>query len=167
MKQRMHEQLSVATVVLLSTNEFFEKKKQGTHKDVAVNGSAKRQNRSNSDGKQTIPNTNPYDELVEEIKDKLGNAATAAQLKGLLSTSTLHSKDVMNALFEALFDEQCCGVYHGDEQHQLYNGDVLEEETILQWYYVAVAGGKNSEILQNAKRFLEGLQSADYESEQE
>ena len=34
----------------------------------------------------------------------MGNAATAAQLKGLLSTSTLRSEDVMNALFEALFD---------------------------------------------------------------
>ncbi|EES15961.1 hypothetical protein BDA96_08G106900 [Sorghum bicolor] len=210
MKQRMHEQLSVSTaeMVLLSINEFFEKEKQGTHKDVAVNGSAKPQNRSNSDGKQTIPDTNPYDELVEEIKHQLRNAATAAELKDLLSTSTLCSQDVMNVLFEALFD----GVGKGfakaveknmaylaalvpDEGHQakllqaieefgskcsaaalkqipfvlraLYCGDVLEEETILQWYYVAVAGGKNSKVLQNAKPFVEGLQNADYESEQE
>ncbi|KAG0520818.1 hypothetical protein BDA96_08G106800 [Sorghum bicolor] len=186
MKQRMHEQLSVSTaeMVLLSINE------------------------SNSDGKQTIPDTNPYDELVEEIKHQLRNAATAAELKDLLSTSTLCSQDVMNVLFEALFD----GVGKGfakaveknmaylaalvpDEGHQakllqaieefgskcsaaalkqipfvlraLYCGDVLEEETILQWYYVAVAGGKNSKVLQNAKPFVEGLQNADYESEQE
>jgi len=207
MKQRMHEQLSVATaeMVLLSTNEF-EKEKQGTHKDVAVNGSAKLQN--NSEGKQTIHKTNPYDELVEEIKDKLGNAATASQLKGLLSTSTLRSQDVMNALFEALFDGVGKGFQEAvvknmaylaalvpDEGHQtmllqaieafgskcsaaalketpfvlraLYYQDVLEEETILQWYYVAVAGGKNSKVLQSAKPFVEGLQSADYESEQE
>ena len=40
----------------------------------------------------------PNDELVKEIKANLVNVATAAQLKGMLSSSTLPSQDVMNAL---------------------------------------------------------------------
>ncbi|CAN6338297.1 unnamed protein product [Urochloa humidicola] len=49
----------------------------------------------------------------------------------------------------------------------LYYGDVLEEDAILNWYNVAVASGKNSEVLQIAKPFVECLQSADYESDEE
>ncbi|OEL34653.1 Eukaryotic translation initiation factor 5 [Dichanthelium oligosanthes] len=47
----------------------------------------------------------------------------------------------------------------------LYDGDVLEEETIVDWYNAAVAAGKNSQVMKNAKPFVEWLQSAESEEE--
>ncbi|CAN6277563.1 unnamed protein product [Urochloa humidicola] len=47
----------------------------------------------------------------------------------------------------------------------LYDGDVLEEETIVDWYNAAVAAGKNSQVVKNAKPFVEWLQSAESEEE--
>jgi len=47
----------------------------------------------------------------------------------------------------------------------LYDGDVLEEETIVQWYNEAVAAGKNSEVVEKAKPVVEWLQSADESDE--
>jgi translation initiation factor 5 len=47
----------------------------------------------------------------------------------------------------------------------LYDGDVLEEETIVEWYNAAVAAGKNSQVVKNAKPFVEWLQSAESEEE--
>jgi translation initiation factor 5 len=205
-KQRMQEQLSAATaeMVMLATEETEKKKKQALQKEGAANGTAKVQDSSN--GNQTGANTTPYDELVEEIKTNLGNAATASQLKGVLSSSTLPPKDVMNALFEALFDgvgkgftkevlknkkylsaavpdegaqmlllqaiEEFCGKCSAEALKEvpvvlkaLYDGDVLEEETIVQWYNEAVAAGKDSQVLKNAKPFVEWLQSAESDSE--
>ncbi|XP_052167439.1 eukaryotic translation initiation factor 5-like [Oryza glaberrima] len=49
----------------------------------------------------------------------------------------------------------------------LYDGDVLDEEVITQWYNESVAGGKESQVVKNAKPFVEWLQSADSESEEE
>ncbi|KAK3131839.1 hypothetical protein QOZ80_6AG0512170 [Eleusine coracana subsp. coracana] len=47
----------------------------------------------------------------------------------------------------------------------LYDGDVLEEETIVEWYDAAVAAGRDSQVLKNAKPFVEWLQSAESEEE--
>ncbi|EHA8592116.1 putative eukaryotic translation initiation factor 5-2 [Cocos nucifera] len=49
----------------------------------------------------------------------------------------------------------------------LYDGDVLEEEIIVQWYEEGLAGGKNSQALKNAKPSVECLQNAESESEEE
>ncbi|XP_062218205.1 eukaryotic translation initiation factor 5-like [Phragmites australis] len=206
-KQRMQEQLSAATaeMVVLSTEEP-DKKKQVPHKEHTANGSAKDQ--ESSDDKPTIATATPYDELVGDIKASLGSAATPSQLKGVLATSTLPPQDVMNALFEALFNgvgkgfakevlknmkylaaavpdegaqtslvqaiEVFCGKCSPEALKEvpvvlkaLYDGDVLEEETIVQWYNAAVGAGKNSQVLKNAKPFVEWLQIADSESEEE
>ncbi|XP_043704786.1 eukaryotic translation initiation factor 5-like [Telopea speciosissima] len=49
----------------------------------------------------------------------------------------------------------------------LYDIDVLEEETIVQWYQEGLAGGnKNSQVWKNVKPFIEWLQSAESESEE-
>ncbi|XP_062224069.1 eukaryotic translation initiation factor 5 [Phragmites australis] len=206
-KKRIQEQLSAATaeMVMLSTDES-EKKKQADQKEGTANGSAKGQDIV--DDPQTITKASPYDELVGDIKASLGSAATPSQLKGLLSSSTLPPQDMMNALFEALFD----GVGKGfakevlknkkylaaavpDEGAQvllvqaieafgskcsaealkevpvvlkaLYDGDILEEETIVEWYNAAVAAGKNSQVLKNSKPFVEWLQSAESDEEEE
>ncbi|KAK9104423.1 hypothetical protein Scep_021267 [Stephania cephalantha] len=48
----------------------------------------------------------------------------------------------------------------------LYDGDVLEEEFIVQWYNEGLAGvNKTSPIWKNAKPFIEWLKSAESESE--
>lgn len=45
----------------------------------------------------------------------------------------------------------------------LYDGDVLDEESIVQWYdeAVAAAGETRSQVLKNARKFVEWLQSAE------
>ncbi|KAI3878186.1 hypothetical protein MKW98_015839 [Papaver atlanticum] len=51
----------------------------------------------------------------------------------------------------------------------LYDGDVLEEEHIVQWYNegVAASGSENSKIWKNVKPFIVWLQTAESESESE
>ncbi|KAJ4965639.1 hypothetical protein NE237_017488 [Protea cynaroides] len=50
----------------------------------------------------------------------------------------------------------------------LYDSDVLEEETISKWYQEGLSGGnKNSPLWKNVKPFIEWLQSAESESEEE
>ncbi|KAJ8530629.1 hypothetical protein K7X08_023510 [Anisodus acutangulus] len=49
----------------------------------------------------------------------------------------------------------------------LYDADVLEEEYIVQWYNKGVAANKDSKIWKNVKPFVEWLQSAESESEEE
>jgi translation initiation factor 5 len=172
-RKRMQEQLSAATakMVMLSTKDTEEQK------------------------------MTPYDELVEEIKDILGKAATAAQLKVVMSTSTLPAKDVMDAIFEALFHGAGKGFANSAEKNmeylaatvpdegaqmillqavgsfcgkcsaealkevpvvlKVYEGDVLEEETIVQWYDEAVAAGKYFQAVDNARGFEEWHQNAE------
>ncbi|XP_044505435.1 eukaryotic translation initiation factor 5-like [Mangifera indica] len=50
----------------------------------------------------------------------------------------------------------------------LYDADVLEEEDIVHWYQEGLNGGnQDSQIWKNAKPFIEWLQSAESESEEE
>jgi translation initiation factor 5 len=50
----------------------------------------------------------------------------------------------------------------------LYDADALEEEHILQWYQEGLkSDNKNSQIWKNVKPFIEWLQSAESESEEE
>ncbi|OMO55587.1 Translation initiation factor IF2/IF5 [Corchorus capsularis] len=50
----------------------------------------------------------------------------------------------------------------------LYDADLLEEEYVLQWYQEGLKGAnKDSQIWKNAKPFIEWLQSAESESEEE
>jgi translation initiation factor 5 len=205
-RKRMQEQLSAATaeMVMLATEET-EKKKQAAHKEEgSTNGTSRTEDKPN--GNHAVAETTPYDELVAEIKASLGNAATAAQLKGVIASSALPPKDVMDALFEALFHgagkgfakdvvknkkylaaavpdegaqmillqaiEAFCGKCSAEALKELpvvlkalYDGDVLEEETIVLWYTRAVSAGKNSEVVDKAKPVVEWLQSAESDEE--
>ncbi|KAG6470796.1 eukaryotic translation initiation factor 5-like [Zingiber officinale] len=49
----------------------------------------------------------------------------------------------------------------------LYDGDILEEDTIIKWYREGNSGGKNSIVFKNVKPFVEWLQSAESEEEEE
>lgn len=103
-KQRTEEQLSTVTEELVTLpmddSEKKNKKKEPSHKDIAVYGP----NLPDSYYEKQTSGKPPYYELVEEIKANLGKAVTVAQLKKVMSSSTLPTQDVMNALFEALFD---------------------------------------------------------------
>ncbi|KAG2709177.1 hypothetical protein I3760_05G226500 [Carya illinoinensis] len=51
---------------------------------------------------------------------------------------------------------------------ELYDHDVLEESSILEWYQKGLGGGnKTSQIWKNLKPFIEWLQNAESESEEE
>ncbi|XP_074570886.1 eukaryotic translation initiation factor 5-like [Curcuma longa] len=47
----------------------------------------------------------------------------------------------------------------------LYDGDILEEDTIIKWHSEGISGGKNSLVFKNVKPFVEWLQSAESEEE--
>ena len=50
----------------------------------------------------------------------------------------------------------------------LYDGDVIEEEFVLEWYQQGVAGAnKSSQIWKYVKPFIEWLQNAESETEEE
>lgn len=50
----------------------------------------------------------------------------------------------------------------------LYDGEVVEEDCILQWYQEGLAGSnKDSSIWNNCKSFIDWLQSAESESDEE
>ncbi|VFQ65540.1 unnamed protein product [Cuscuta campestris] len=49
----------------------------------------------------------------------------------------------------------------------LYDADILEEEYIVQWYNEGVKEDKDAPLWKNAKPFIEWLQSAESESEEE
>ncbi|XP_059284427.1 eukaryotic translation initiation factor 5-like [Lycium ferocissimum] len=49
----------------------------------------------------------------------------------------------------------------------LYDADVLDEEYIVEWYNKGVAANEDSKIWKNVKPFVEWLQSAESESEEE
>ncbi|KAH1065288.1 hypothetical protein J1N35_030275 [Gossypium stocksii] len=50
----------------------------------------------------------------------------------------------------------------------LYDNDILEEEFIMEWYQKGVAGvNKSSQIWKNSKPFIEWLQNAESETEEE
>ncbi|XP_073151257.1 eukaryotic translation initiation factor 5-like [Henckelia pumila] len=50
----------------------------------------------------------------------------------------------------------------------LYDADILEEENIMQWYDEGIAGSNiDSAVWKNAKPFIDWLQNADSESEEE
>ncbi|XP_006656434.1 eukaryotic translation initiation factor 5-like [Oryza brachyantha] len=200
-KQRMQEQLSAATaeMVMLSTDEP-EKKQEVSQKEGASNGSTKHVVEE--------AKSSPYNDLVEELKDYFAKGATAAQLKGLMTSSAVPPQDAMNALFDALFGglgkgfakevvkkKKFLAAAVPDEASQmvlllalvafgakaspeavkevpivlkaLYDGDVLDEEVITQWFNESVAGGKESQVVKNAKPFVEWLQQADSESDEE
>ncbi|OAY66613.1 Eukaryotic translation initiation factor 5 [Ananas comosus] len=135
------------------------------------------------------------------------NKVTPNQLQSFLGTSGQPPRDVMTALFEALFGgvgkgfakevgkkrkyiaafvqdeasqllllqaiEVFCGKCSAEALKEvalvlkaLYDADVLEEESIAQWYEEGTAGGTSCQVLKNVKPFVEWLQTAESEEEE-
>ncbi|TYJ29069.1 hypothetical protein E1A91_A06G045100v1 [Gossypium mustelinum] len=198
-QQRIQEQLSAVTadMVMLSTDE--EKKK-------SVKKSPEPETKVHENG------VGAHDKLVDEIKEYFKKGLSPNQLKSFLGSLTGTSKEVMDALFIALFNdvgkgfakevtkkknyiaaavaatkeersqvvllnsiESFCSKASPEAAKEvalvlkvLYDDDILEEEFIMEWYQKGIAGSnKGSQIWKNLKPFIEWLQTAESESEDE
>ncbi|KAL5136344.1 Eukaryotic translation initiation factor 5 [Glycine soja] len=88
------------------------------------------------------------------------------------------AQEKMSALVEALFEGtekefSCKSTSNALKEvalvlKALYDADVLEEEHIVQWYQKGLKGeNKNSKIWKNVQPFIDWLQSAESETEEE
>ncbi|KAF8666348.1 hypothetical protein HU200_053448 [Digitaria exilis] len=162
-EQRMQEQLTTVTaeLVTLSTDES-EKKKESSHNDAAVYGSSN--HLDNSDDKQIVG---------KALSDGVGKGFTEEVVKNmdyLAAAVPDNGSQTLLLLAIEVFSRKCSALALKEIPfvlRALYYGDVLDEETILRWYNVAAANGKNSQVLQYAKPFVECLQNSDYESEEQ
>ncbi|KAJ0460655.1 putative W2 domain, MIF4G-like domain superfamily protein [Helianthus annuus] len=122
--------------------------------------------------------------LVDVAKESL---KTGVGPKALLASLSGSPQENASALYEALLDgvekgfskhlpiEDFCGKSNPNAVKEvalvlkaLYDVDILEEEYVVKWYEEGTSGGnKSSPIWKNAKPFVEWLQSAESESEEE
>ncbi|XP_048129869.1 probable eukaryotic translation initiation factor 5-1 [Rhodamnia argentea] len=202
-RQRIQEQLSSATadMVMLSTNEEKSKSTKKPPEEAA-------KSETKAHGNGTVM-AETEDSLVDEIKEFLRKGPSSSKLKSFLKSLSGTPKEIMDALFLALFNgvekgfakevtkkksylaaaaeedgsqmvllqaiESFCGQAGQEVTKEvalvlkfLYDGDVLEEEFIMEWYQKGLAGGnKASSIWKNVKPFIEWLQNAESESEEE
>ncbi|XP_010497175.1 PREDICTED: probable eukaryotic translation initiation factor 5-2 [Camelina sativa] len=199
-EKRMKEQLSAVTaeMVILTPMEAVEKKAP----------------KSKSNGDVVKAENPPQEEknLVQEMKEYLKKGSPVSELKSFISSLSKPPQDVMEALFNALFDGvgkgfakevtkkknylaaaattqedgsqmhllnsigTFCGKNGNEEAVKevalvlkaLYDQDIIEEEFVLEWYNKGVTGAeKSSPVWKNVKPFVEWLQSAESESEEE
>ncbi|CAN6447064.1 unnamed protein product [Victoria cruziana] len=205
-RQRIQEQLSAVTaeMVMLSTDESKKERPKHAGKAEAPGGSPDKGSDDNENGTATRHET-----LVTEIKSKLKKGCTSSQLCTFLPSLAGDQQQIMNALFEALFEgtgkgfakavstkkaylaavtregssqqlmllrsvEDFCNKSSSDAMKEvalvlkaLYDDDVVEEEFLLQWYEQGLKSGNESEIWKKVKPFIEWLQSAESESDDE
>ncbi|GFP87613.1 eukaryotic translation initiation factor 5 [Phtheirospermum japonicum] len=149
------------------------------------------------------------EQFVDSIKEFVKKGSPASQLKPFLESLTGPRQEIVDVLFEALFEgvgkgfskeavkkkkyiaavveeegsqplllhaiETFCGKASPEAAKEvalvlkaLYDDDVLEEEFIVEWYEKGLSGGnKSSLIWKNVKPFVEWLQSAESESDEE
>ncbi|KAI6690857.1 hypothetical protein NL676_027685 [Syzygium grande] len=170
-RQRIQEQLSAVTadMVMLSTNEEKSKSTKKLPEEAA-----KSETKEHGNGTVTA---DIEDSLVDEIKalfDGVGKgfAKEVTKKKSYLVAATEEDGSQM-VLLQAI--ESFCGRAGQEVTKEvalvlkfLYDDDVLEEEFIMEWYRKGLAGGnKASPIWKNVKPFIEWLQNAESETEEE
>uniref|UniRef100_A0A0A9CTT3 eIF5 n=1 Tax=Arundo donax TaxID=35708 RepID=A0A0A9CTT3_ARUDO len=120
----------------------------------------------------TLPPQDVMKALFEALFDGVGKGFAKEVVKNMRYLAAAVPDEGAQTLLVQTIEEFCskCSAEALKEVpvvlKALYDGDVLEEETIVQWYDAAFAAGKNSQVLKNAKPFVEWLQSADSESEE-
>ncbi|XVE72151.1 hypothetical protein DITRI_Ditri11bG0016000 [Diplodiscus trichospermus] len=113
--------------------------------------------------------------LLEALFDGVekGFAKEVVKKKNYLAAAVTQAEGSQLLLLKAM--ESFCGKASSSSLKEvalvlkaLYDADVLEEEYILQWYQEGLKGkNKGSQIWKNAKPFVDWLQSAESESEEE
>ncbi|KAL0314239.1 UNVERIFIED_CONTAM: putative eukaryotic translation initiation factor 5-2 [Sesamum angustifolium] len=169
-QQRIQEQLNAVTasMVMLSTNE--EKPRSGKNSPARA-GKPKANGHANG-----VDSGNPHQELVDEIKKIVKKGSPAGQFKSSLQTLTGTPNEIFDALLKPCLKELEKGFLKSPDAvkevalvlKELYDNDVLEEEFIVEWYQKGLNGdNKGSPIWKNVKPFVEWLQSAESETEDE
>nr|GME08118.1 eukaryotic translation initiation factor 5-like [Ipomoea batatas] len=111
-----------------------------------------------------------YESLLDGV-DK-GYAKAIVKKKGYLAAALSQSEGSQLFLLKGI--EDFCGKSNPAAVKEvalvlkaLYDADILEEEYIVKWYNEGLKGNKDSPVWKNAKPFIEWLQSAESESEEE
>ncbi|CAD5165303.1 eukaryotic translation initiation factor 5-like [Musa acuminata AAA Group] len=201
-RQRIQEQLNAVTaeMVMLSTGNVPDEEEKKVNQE--------KKEEAPKIGPEVVEKPSTHNQLIIEIKAMLKKGSKPSELSSSLPGS---HQEIMNALFEALFEgegagkgfakevdkkkkylaaavqdeesqmcllramEAFCGKFGGDAVKEvalaaksLYDGDVLEEECIMKWYKEGLTGAsKSSAVWKNIKPFIEWLQNAESESEDE
>ncbi|KAF3970320.1 hypothetical protein ACB098_01G181900 [Castanea mollissima] len=169
-KQRIQEQLSAVTadMVMLSTEETEKKPK-------AANRASESAENGNSVAHKTLADEEKMNALIEAIfvGVEKGFDKEVVKKKSLLAASSTQDEESQLLLLRAL--EKFWGKSKTNALKEvalvlkaLYDADVLEEEYTVQWYQEGLKGGnKDSQIWKNARPFIDWLQSAESETEEE
>ncbi|XP_004492979.1 eukaryotic translation initiation factor 5-like [Cicer arietinum] len=112
-----------------------------------------------------------YEALFGDIEK--GFAKEALKKKSYLAAAVAEEEGMPLLLLRAIEEFSCKSNTNALKEvalvlKALYDADALEEEHILQWYQEGLKGtDKNSQIWKNVKPFIDWLQSAESESEEE
>ncbi|XP_076940519.1 eukaryotic translation initiation factor 5-like [Bidens hawaiensis] len=180
-RQRIQKQLSCVTadMVMLSTEEPAKKNINGNTKknlaDVAKEylkkGVGPKEMPASLSGSPQENASAIYEAVLDGVEK--GYAKHALKKKNYLAAVVEGEGDSQLLLLKAV--EDFCGKSNLTAVKEvalvlkaLYDEDILEEEYIVKWYEEGLSGGnKSSLIWKNAKPFVEWLQSAESETEEE
>ncbi|PPS18776.1 hypothetical protein GOBAR_AA01836 [Gossypium barbadense] len=194
-QQRIQEQLSAVTadMVMLSTEEEKKSVKKSPEREVKAqeNGvtaheklvdEIKKYLKKGSSAAQLKSFLGSLSGTSQEIMDALFTALFHNVGKGFAEEVTKKKNYLVAAAREEGWQmmllnsiESFCGKANLEAAKEvalvlkaLYDNDILEEEFIMEWYQKGVAGGnKSSQIWKNSKPFIEWLQNAESETEEE
>ncbi|KAL3032483.1 hypothetical protein AAZX31_02G086200 [Glycine max] len=194
-RQRIQEQLSAVTadMVMLSTDEPEKKKKTvsngngGSHNGNSMHygtlvGEVKANLKKGVGANELLshlaalpaPAQEKMSALVEALFDGIdkGFAKEADKKKNYFAAAVAEEGSQL-LLLHAIEEFSCKSTSNALKEVALvlkafYDADVLEEEHIVQWYQKGLKGdNKNSKIWKNAQPFIDWLQSAESETEEE
>ncbi|KAI3712352.1 hypothetical protein L1987_70905 [Smallanthus sonchifolius] len=193
-RQRIQQQLSAVTadMVMLSTEEPEKKvvKKPSPAVEENSNGNMKKKNLVDMAKENLKKGLGPKEVLASLSGSAQENASALyeALLDGVEKGFAKHLLKKKNYLAAVVLEgeedsqllllravEDFCGKSNPNAVKEvalvlkaLYDVDILEEEYVVKWYEEGTSGGsKSSPIWKNAKPFVEWLQSAESESEEE
>ena len=194
-RQRIQEQLSAVTadMVMLSTNEPEKTKTASKAIHSAENGKSTPNKTLVEEAKGNMKNGVSANQLLshlaslpgsaQEKMDALfealfegvekGFAKQAMKMRSYLAAAVAQDDGSQLLLLHAI--EDFCQKSSTNALKEvalvlkaLYDADVLEEEHIVQWYQKGLKGSnKDSQIWKNAQPFIEWLQNAESETEEE
>ncbi|XP_047153098.1 eukaryotic translation initiation factor 5-like [Vigna umbellata] len=195
-RQRIQEQLSAVTadMVMLSTDEPEKEEKTRTKvSDNSENGNFLTYRTLVAEVKANLNKGVEAQELVSHLaalpasaQEKMsalyealfegiekGFAKEATKKKNYLAAAVAEEEGLQLLLLCAMEEFSCKSTSNALKEvalvlKALYDADVLEEEHIVQWYQKGLKGdNKNSQIWKNAQPFIEWLQNAESESDEE